>query len=265
MEYDKKILSTNINFLLKEKGRKAIDLDDAIHKSAGYTAKIFGDDNPTNPSIDTVVYAADFLDVSVTTLLFSKMDTMSASELYVSSFLARLEAHTASSKLTWLQESKASLESLAFDEQFECVDHPLMAGRVETEYTAKDPSGKVYNTIIYYRSLFEQGHCYVLSGNCFHARLNNNSTVYLSKVRIAGEAGTEDEFELYLLPDHKSALPICRSLLDGNRLFEKDLRELYSLVAETMSHVRLNANARSILDSFMSEKSLDIDKDVIPF
>lgn len=255
MEYDKKILSANINFLLKEKDKRAIDLDEAIHKSAGYSAKIFGDDNPTNPSIDTVVDAAIFLGTSITSLLFSNFASMSPSEKFVSSFVSKLTNQTASGELSWDQQSKQEIENTPIDALTKTVYHPLLTAEIV---------GNELKTAYY--SLFEPGVRYALNSNVYIMKLTEYTSFYLSRITYADEddipfGGDPNIYELYLV-NGNTASPICSSCMKGNELFAQQLKELYSLVSETFTHVKLSEATKSILNSFISGKKIEDD---IPF
>ena len=92
--YDKKQLLKNIVAVAKEKKKKLGDVESQIGVAPGYFSRYAKDDNTANPGLEAVARAAEELNVTVDTLLYSSYDTLTTTDKYLMDKLNDLRIKT---------------------------------------------------------------------------------------------------------------------------------------------------------------------------
>lgn len=95
-------------------------------------------------------------------------------------------------------------------------------------------------------------------GDCFNATLPGGACVYL--MRIVDISDFSVGYELYLY--NRGITPLCNDRMHGG--FESALGNLYSAVAESCKHIKIDSMTRNIIDSYMQGTTSLIGDD-LPF
>lgn len=264
MSYDKARLAANIRFKLKALGKKYSDLDDAIGKSTGYTAKIFSEENSSNPSIETVEKIAEFLETSVMSLIYSYYDTMTASELYLDTFIAKLLQRTLDGELDW---SRKTASQVGDDCRKEASPFFASLG-IERIYNSSDPYEYDECECLYYRSLAFPDSKLDFKGDVYSLTLKYPvSKLLLFKTNYSEELGpipaeaisasydVPDWYEMVMFVNGKEpTLLTCTGTRRQSPLNDR-VKELYDCITDFTMNTRVTPDIKSIIDEFLNPSS----------
>jgi len=266
MSYDKARLAANIRFKLKALGKKYSDLDDAIGKSTGYTAKIFSEENSSNPSIETVESIANYLGTTVMSLIYSYYDTMTSSELYLDNFIAKLLLRTLEGELDWERQTALQVEASCRKDV-----SPFYASiEIERIYHSGDPLETDDYECLYYKSLAFPDAKLSFKGDIYSLTLKYPvSKLFLFKINYSEELVSipvEDISSSYGVPDwyemvmfvtgKKPTLLTCTGTGRQSPLNDR-VKELYDCVTDFTMNTRVTPDIKSIIDEFLNQSPLE--------
>jgi len=250
--FDKKRCLANIYFLAKEKNIKIGDLESTAGVSAGYLSRINKEDNETNPSVELLIAVAHELGVSLDALINYEFDKQTATEVYLLQFIEKLTYDTVHSDYPWKREAESYLKELPSDQNGN-VEHPL--------FTIYDPREQSYSSVRYI-SYFEDipgSGDVLIDGDSYNTELPDGSQVYLMRVL---QPEFEISYELYLINQHGTSA-LCESRMAGG--FSQALENLYTAATESCKHIKINSTTRSIIDAYMTGKTIVPSDDDLPF
>ena len=237
MKVDKNLLYSNIKLKISEANKKIGDVEVEAGMTAGYLSKLQKDDAKNNNILDFVVSVSEILEVSVETLVHIDYSSLTKTERYFADFIDKLIRETTEGNLCWNKETKEMLE----DFQYQSM-HPL--------FEISERESETYQPIRYgYNSLFDKG--VDISSDCYNVEING-STLYLMNVFSKNEPFG---YELYFVKpvdyEHSNVIKVCQ--IGVNSPLEKIGGDLYTVAKESSNHIKLDNNAKSIIDDFMND------------
>lgn len=249
--FNKGLFLNNVMFLTKKKGIKMGELETAADVSVGYISRLRNE--KSIPSISVVSSIADQLGVPIDAIISIDFEAMTENDLYMMQFIETLSNNTMKGSLKWNIETSGYLNNLEFDGRYN-PDHPLFEVGPDSNM---DPE-------LYYISNFHIGTTLEFVGNSFHAKIADQTYIYLMSVkRSKNRTNPRNEYELYLVKyenEEKNVSPLCCGRRDDtfqeNALFPH-LENLYGVINDARQQVNLPDDVRSILDSYMNTKSSD--------
>lgn len=253
-EFDKKLLISNIYFLVKEKGLKLGEVEKDAGVTPGYVSRLNKEERNAKPSIEFLMGVSSILGVSMDALLTYNFEALTPTEAYVLRFVEKLISDTQADKLDWNKESEEYLSSVDYDGQTGEPDHILFkeARVYNNDYTE-------YCDIVEYDSKFYDVKGIKIAGDGFNVELMGGGYVYLMKIQTPDAAELpfgDTEYELYFVKGW-NVTPLAHSKYAENTPFNEPLHRLYTTVSESCNHVKLKGDAKSIIDAYMQGRSLD--------
>jgi len=239
MEFNKKRMLDNISFLLKEKGKKIGELESECGVSAGYISRT-AKDNSAKPGIDFVVNAATALGVTVDTLLNYDLASLTPTERYIASFIAKLKVATNDDKLSWKKSHPEYLNNLDCDENG-FVDHPLF--ELEPDVPGQNILHIVFCSIAF-------GYKTHIAEECFSLKMKDSSTLYLMAISHRDDP-TKKAVELWMHKPKVGREYLCGTHSDSTLACLVD--DLYLIVKAFSKHPQIDKRLRSVIDAFMAD------------
>lgn len=273
-EFDRDLYLANINYLAKAKGIKIGDLEQNAHVSVGYLSRLRKEDNRAVPAIDVIASFADTLGVSVDTLINCHLTFATPTELYMLSFLNKLNHDTVTTEIYWDRQAKEILKNGLEVGPEDDAANPLFT--VDTEY--RDSGGDCPDAIICqtYNTCFHMGGLTIVVGDGYCTKLGENTSLYLMNTRTRrapgeiNDPGYED-VELYMIYQ-KEVQPLCNAISDDEQqtVFKDALQGLYKNAAENSKHIKVDKTIRNVIDAYMKgapidDKKIEISSDDLPF
>lgn len=257
MKYSKKILLSNIEYLIRKNDIKIGELESCANVSVGYFSRLKNNENDSMcPSIDTISLIADKLNVSINTLLFIDLTTLTETEQYIIKFIEELTLKTEINQLEWDKESIADFYDIS---KYNRKSNPL-------GYTSPNSYGEYE---IEYKSLYADEKLKLIGPIYKLFRVKRD--VYISKVEYDFDPDTTYElksgigYELYFVEktNSKTLHKICGVMIDSNKLEIFDIMEnLYKVIEESQSKLKLDDEARIGIKEFLNGED---DIDDLPF
>ncbi len=258
MKYSKKILLSNIEYLLKKNDMKIGELENFANVSIGYFSRLKNNDNDSIcPSIDTLSLIAEKLNVSINSLLFIDISKLTETENYIINFIENLTLKTEKNELDWAKESIKDFYNIG---RFNKKSNPLI--KKETNSFGEDDIR--YNSLYVDEKLKLIGPIYKL----FRVKRD----IYIFKVEYDFDSESDYDmkngigYELYFIDKmpNNSAHKICGVMSDNNKQEIFDIMEkLYNSIEESSSKLKLDEEAKIGIEEFLSGED-NVDDD-LPF
>ena len=205
--------------------------------TAGYLSKLQKDESKTNNILDFIVNVSGLLGVSVDSLVHLDFSSLTKNEKYFADFIDKLIRETTEGNLCWDKETKETLNDFCYQSQ-----HPLFIAD-ELHSDTYEPKSYKYN------SLFEKN--VKISSDCYNVEING-ATLYFMNVYSENEPfGIELYFVKPIDYEHNNVIKICQ--IGVNSPLEKIGGDLCNAANESSNHIKLDNNAKSIIDDFMSD------------
>ncbi len=252
MHYDKKILCSNIRWLLERKPDLKLGQIEREAKGCqpGYLSRVESG-KLADPSLEFVVTAAENLGVSLDVLLHEDLSRLTPTENYLLDFLKKLEKDTLSDKLDWDMQSAQKLNYLEFEE----------LGKTNFLFDYEPEGVQIYTDVVFGRPelIFESmayGWNTVINGNCYELQMNQQTYLYLMNIRKTitdkNETDMNPVIEVWMFQEKKGCDFLCSTT---NRDVLRDaINNLYSLVEKTASHPKVRLDVRNVIDAFMKNR-----------
>ena len=247
--FDKNKLFRNIRELASAKNAKLGQIERRAGCQPGYMSRLEKPGNTTDPSVEFVVTAAKELEVSLDLLIYSDFSKIKPAEAYIIRFVENLIKDTRDDVLFWESENMdEALASAVHDNPDFVFNHPFF------EYD-------VFSGSLWYKSQFFPGSGVTWSGNSYSCRLKG-STAEIFIMRCADGLKKinrgNDYLEIYLVDSNKVNLLFCTAQTGETMISVAD--RLYEEVETYMSHIHVNEDVKSIIDTYM-KSSLGEDHD----
>ena len=261
-ELNKQLFFDNVMFLLKEKGKRIGEFESEAGVSAGYVSRTSKDEK-TKPGIDFIMNAASVLNVSIDMLLKHEMAALSATDLYLTSFLSKLLSDTLENRLEWGRETADYLNyGIELDILGKCP-HPLFSERTFFEKSEIDYPNEV-TRIVFTSDSF--GPNTYIEGDCFNLSLSENAVLYVMKISKSAYDTRENgvhAIEVWMTQNGENSF-LCST--KGEEGIADIIRHLYDAVQENEKQPKIRDNVRNIIDAFM-QKNTPVEKndDNIPW
>lgn len=262
---DTKVCVNNIYHLCDKKGIKVKDIETEAKVSVGYLSRVKNDTNPRIP-LELAIAASKLLKVSIDALCYHDFKKLTKSEEYVANFLEQLKQRTVDGvDADWKVLRKVDLDA----------KHPYWSEQ-ESEWRSNDPLFKVVSadTMRYDSKFWTDGELIEnigykeawIGGDCYAIKLPGYSnTLKLMKVEygpmIDDETILDEGYELYLLQGG-TLKPLCVGMYKSDSKFYEALKLLYEAIVESTGRVRLDKEAKNILEAFLTGQDLN---DECPF
>ena len=260
MEFLKQQLLDNITFCLDSTGKKIGELEKECGVSVGYISRMSKDEK-AKPGLDFIINAAEALNISVDTLLFADLGSISPTESYLISFIDKLTKDTEKHELDWEIETPNSLNRMGhYDDG--SVGHPLVSfeefyEKGESEYPERMEEVRFVSNAF--------GCNTFINGNCYNLRLKNGARIYLMDIsKSVHRVGDNSAFVCeFWIADKTGKQFLCDNKTDD--YLSKAFDNLFSIVRENMKHPRIKENMKYSIDAFMKgDLTDDVDTSRIP-
>lgn len=226
--------------MIYEQNKKIGDVEVEAGMTAGYLSKLQKDEAKNNNILDFVVNVSEILGISVDSLVHVDYSSLTKTEKYFADFIDKLIRETTEGELCWDKETMNNLNNYSYQ-----YSHPLF------EITERD-GGSYEPKKFAYKSLFSLGA--TLASDCFKVSLND-STLYLMNVNISPDSfafAKEMYFVKYYQGNETSeVIKVCQ-IKNGSPL-DKIANDLVMAAKESSNHIKLDNNAKSIIDDFMND------------
>lgn len=233
--FDRKICLNNIYHLMKKKGLKVGELEDACNVSVGYLSRLNKEGNTSTPSIDFLAAVAERLGVPLEALISQDLSLPTPTEKYLLGFIEKLISDTMNDKLAWRRESVLALNTISFEDGE--ILHPLF----DADFDVPNPEVKYVSRFSPNRHPF---------ADSFVLQMTSIESLYL--MNVLGENEPSNALELYLV-QQGTVNPLCQSA-GSITLFDAPLTILYSAIVESCGHPKLQRDVLSAIDDFMADR-----------
>lgn len=257
--FNKQLLFDNIAYLVKERGLKIGELEAEAGVSPGYISRASKESGST-PGIEFVVNIANELHMTVDALINTQISELTATEMYIVSFLQKLERDTNDDKLDWNRESAESLRRIEIDANGNS-EHPLY--RCETFYEESEMGYPEKITDCRFASHSFDVHT-APYGDCFNLRLKNNALLYLMNIsksvhRVGDPNARAKEVWLYQAESGSQYLCCNKDAAPIGKLVDS----LYLAVSENNKHPKIKPDFQHIINAFMEDDLSDDEMDIL--
>lgn len=244
--FDKKRLFENIDYLIRESGKKIGEVEKNAGVSPGYISRS-SKDGGAKPGIDFIMNVAEELHVSVDTLLKGNLATLTPTERYLLGFIEKLNEDTEAEKLDWEQEIGGNLFELKAD-SYGNTEHPLF--HLEKYHVMNDNDEITPVQRVLFRSNSFGTDTYI-NGSCFHLELSKRNFLFIMNVsKTPFESNPElQALEAWMAVSSEETHFLCSN--KGNLDLARDLNRLYATLTENMKHPQVKKDVRNIIDEFM--------------
>lgn len=261
-KYSKKLLLSNIDYLIKKKGIKVGELEAAARVSSGYFSRLKNNENETVcPAVDTLSLIADKFNISLINLLYSDMTSLTEDDLYVIKFLKELTERTQDDKIKWDAESVIHF----YDPRNYYIrdyHHPLHL----LDYD--DNNEKIIN----YKSLFNEKPV-ELAGPIYKLfRIKRN--MYITKIQSCdsnkqSDSDKSEGYEFYFEEKDEtsnSLHKVCYAIDNKGKPEIYDmLKTLYEAITITSNNTKLDQSVKDGIAEFFDDNDVDIPDEDLPF
>ena len=264
MDFDKTILFDNINYLIKKKDIKIGELEEYAGVSPGYISRA-SKEGGSKPGIDFIMKAARKLDVTLDTLLYVNLNTLSANENYLIKFLQKLVSDTVHDRLNWKREKAEQLNRMETDMNGN-VDHPLFSFETFSEVGESEYPEEV-SRVVFTSQTFDV-HTAIYK-DCFFLRLKNNTYLYI--MNLCKSVRRIDDPNAYVTEvwmHAPNSIPqyICRNR--DSATYGALVDSLYYAIEESAKHPKIEGGIQEAIDAYMKDDFGDpfvTDDDDLPF
>lgn len=239
--FNKELCINNIYNLAKQQGIKIGDLEEKAGVSRGYLSRINKPDG-ASPSIEMLTSIAEQLGTSVDYLIYSSTDSLSINGVMIVDFVEKLLANTALARQEWTRDPYDILTKQSYS-KFDLI-HPLFDEEIDED----DSFGGHWVYSYEYRSLFDP-QAYI-SGDCYHAQLDYDTSVYLMRVDSRSREFEGTNYEMYLLVG-KAIKPLCSTCFLSERIVDR-ISKLYSVVDSVYSRMGVDPLTKSVMQKYIN-------------
>lgn len=245
MEFDRARLMNNINVLIKEKGLKVGEVENAVGISVGYLSKMTKSDKESMPGVDLIYKLAQKLEVSVEALINGDFNKSNDNLLFLINFLHCLQQDTDLHKIEWEFFRNYS----EIQEQYGMDELPMFTRTCEVNMKNGTSAFK-------FNSQFSlDANLTVTTENfCGFASVG---MILLFKLTNHLPDGEKTEFEMYAIEDkgggREEVVPICSSL-DSDGDVSPYLLDLYNCLVRHSKDLKVSDETRSLINRYLSSR-----------
>ena len=231
--FDIKKIVENIYFLIKEKDLKIGEVESNSGISTGYLSRL--KDSNTNINIESLYKIANYLNVTIDSLVNCDYSELSSTEKYMLNFLNKIIIKTNKGLIDWrFIATNILYNPKLYNKDFSLS--PVVTVQI-----------KGYEQIVVYFSLFAQLG-FLMLDNMYYFE-HEDKDIYLFKVRD-NYRKAPIIYEMYLETDD-GLKPLCSSNKGVNKIFEKTLEQIYQLAEKKVNEPQVDDKAKEIIDSFI--------------
>lgn len=245
MEFEKSKLMANINDLIKERGRKIGELEDAVGVSRGYLSRMSKAENESMPGVDLIYRLADELQVSIDMLISGNFDRSNDNLLYMVKFLNQLKTDTDLHELTWSVENVMEHDG----------DHTNPLFEFSSFVRAED--NEVVETYKY-NSPFMPDASIGINGNSYYTWSEEFGDMYLMNLVMAN--GTNNFVKFFELVAFSASdgemIPICSTLMD--RGLNGTMLDLFNCIEMHDKDLKISDRAKRLMAVYLNKHSDDL-------
>ena len=259
--YDKKQAIKNIGYLAKEKNIKIGDLEKKIGVAPGYFSRYLKDENPANPSLESIVNAARELNVTVDMILYCDYDSLTETDKYLMAKMNDIRIKTSNNSLLWNEITVRGFYDpcLEWDKNNReyISNYPFAKPKIENEGCEYEVAHR------YYYSTFMQEELDI-KGSIFYFNVWD-TYFYISKV---SDISKDIRYEFYYEKTNEYGETIEQAgicTVPKESVLFNQFEDLYSLCVVKSKEPRLNSGAKSALDNLDRYLNPEKYKDELPF
>jgi transcriptional regulator with XRE-family HTH domain len=247
--FDKRVCLENIRFYLEKKNVKIGQIEKEADVSIGYMSRLEKKENTSEPSIEFVATAAKMLDVTVDELIHERNMALSSAEQYINDFLNQLIDYTLKDKFVWKREKTEYFTKPhnAYDSPYS--NHPLLS------YDDKnlDSDGMPF-LVKYISEFYPESDVIPQAGVYYTEFIDEQGKIFIvpCKVKDDYELGTEEFFEIYIVNEQNESHGLC-NMLQVSPVVRATVNKLYKLAMTNASSVHISADAKYIINKYMSK------------
>lgn len=243
--FNKKIALSNIDYLLKKQNKKIGELEQKAEVATGYVSRLKKEDNTSNPSIEFLTAAAEYLDIDLNSLISININELSEDDIYINKFINDIEKKTDSYQVHWRKQSIKELKKTSSTND---LRHPLF-----TNWCKYDEFHEPAYYYIKYESQSHPDDEFNVNG-CFYYINIPGGRVFITSV---GADSYKDEIQMHELYIIKNDMPTLLAYWksDEENVFGDRIKRLYEKAKNSESHPKLSIDILDSIDAFMGDEN----------
>lgn len=235
MLFNADLFWSNVYRLIKEKGLKIGDVEEALHVSKGHISR--QNKEKTSPDLKLVLGLADILKVHFSELIISQESSLTSNEKNLLEFINKVIQHTESDFINWHPEKPTESHPLIhmiedketrINSKYNLDGDTYLSGDIHIGYSEKIQMDIVILKVNYYSATKYQG--------------NFNTTLKKTLGSFV---------EMYFLDD-ANLIPICSTRGLCQEIVDK-VETLYTIVRRFSSRLSLDDEAKDIIIDFLAD------------
>ena len=241
--YKKKMLISNIDYLLRERHMTASQLEELIGVSNGYLSRLAVNDS--EPGIDVVCTIARYLHIALEELMCLNLVKRSEKEEKVITLLEKMIDDTISDKMYWDKFTAKEFMSEAKNERRDKCDSKkiiISYGEYYDEETNMIVKNPYYNSPVTMYSNDETLSDYVFLGNLAH------TNIYVTIAKVTDTVKNVFFYDLYITD--KDSTEIVLSTYKASEEIKEMFKSLIENIYNSIDGVYLKADIAKAIDEF---------------
>lgn len=249
------IIYNNIKTLAKKLNIRMSEIEEAAGVSPGYMSRLAqkNGDTANTALLGVIASASKKLSVSIESILFSDLSSMSPEEEKMLQFISKLLEDTEKGRFHWKQDSE---EYIKEDIGKNKGKHPLFV--TEKSY---NPDIDAYIDITLYDSKFNQSASVlgtIRSTKFIKQNEWTSSEIILVRTRIPGTYShkSDEAFELYMYQhsiasENTKTIPLCNAEKSKNEELFNALDKLYDAAGTSSKTLSFDKDTESLIDRYL--------------
>lgn len=248
------VVYNNIKTLSKQLNIRMSEIEEDAGVSPGYMSRLAqkNGDTANTALLGVIASASKKLSVSMESILFSDLSSMSPEEEKMLQFITKLLEDTEKGTFHWKQDSE---ESIKDDIDKKKGSHPLFV--TDKSYA---PDIDAYMDITFFNSKFNQSASVlgtIRSTKFIKQNEWTNSEIILVRTIIPGTSYMHDEaFELYIYQrsialDKTKLIPLCNAEKRKNEALFKALDSLYDAAGTSSKTLSFDKDTENLIDRYL--------------
>lgn len=247
MEFDRARLMNNISFLIKERGMKVGELENAVGISAGYISKMTKSENESMPGIDLIYKLAQQLDVSVEALVNGDFNKSNDNLLFLVKFLHLLQVDTDLHDIEWV----FFRDYAEVQDKYAADDLPMLTNTLAVNMQEGSSSYK-------FESQFSLDAELTTTKENFCGFSSVGIILLFKLINHLPDGQKQTEYEIYIIEDrgggNEEIVPICSSL-DKNGEIKPYITDLYNCLLKHSKDLKLTEETRRLINRYLEKRN----------
>ena len=245
----------NIKNLAKKLNIRMSEIEEAAGVSPGYMSRLAqkNGDTANTALLGVIASASKKLSVSMESILFSDLSSMSPEEEKMLQFITKLLEDTEKGTFHWKQDSEESIKDEIDKKR---GSHPLFV--TDKSY---DPDNDAYMDITFFDSKFNQSASVlgtIRSTKFIKQNEWTNSEIILVRTKIPGTSSYmhDEAFELYIYQksiasDKTKLIPLCNAEKRKKEALFNALDSLYDAAGTSSRNMSFDQETENLIDKYL--------------